>query len=450
MPNQASISLRATRLFCTAAMTLVVCACPAVASAASAGDSHQAVAHGAQSQQAQARALRRQEREARKQEHQTRKRERQVRKQERQAARQAQRSARQAEREQRQASRASQRAERAGAAGELAGPPAQNEVAAPEGASPTPKGAGEAQPLNTGHRQCSLTAEASSAQVALGESVTISGKLSCPTAAEAGEQQVTVYSRETDVSGSALTPWGTVTTAPDGSYSLPSAPLNGRTVFYVRSANVLHAARVAVLVDGAVTLQGPVASGASLPMGAGKTAGGPAKAAFSGTIRPEEAGRQVALQVRYGNGEWRTVAFTRTDAAGRFQFSHRFSFAGNVSVMAAARPRGTVHTQSPTLTYTITQVQNPTLTIQRSVAPTALAVTPGAGAQTTITGVATGHPNQTVTLLSRTDSPDFTSVATVQSDSTGAYTFTVEPTQTTIYKVACGRGRSTQLLVEAG
>ena len=168
-------------------------------------------------------------------------------------------------------------------------PPTQNEVAAPEGASPTPKGAGEAQPLNTGHRQCSVTAEASSAQVALGESVTISGKLSCPTAAEAGEQQVTIYSRETDVSGSALAAAGTATTASDGSYSLPSAPLNGRTVFYVRSASVLRAARVAVLVEGAVTLQGPQPSGASLPMGAGKAAGGPAKASFSGTIRPERS-----------------------------------------------------------------------------------------------------------------------------------------------------------------
>ncbi|MHB8233857.1 MAG: hypothetical protein ACYDHT_04315 [Solirubrobacteraceae bacterium] len=451
MPNQASISLRAIRMFCTVAMTLTLCAFPAAASAKSAAASHRAVARVAQSQQReQERALRRQERQTRKLERQARKRERQALKQQREAARQAQHSANQAEREQRQASRASERAERASGAGELAGAPTQTEVPAPEGASPAPKGSGEAQPLTAGHRQCNLTAEASTAQVALGGSVTISGKLSCPTAADAGEQQVTIYSRETDVSGSALTAAGTVTTAPDGSYSMPSAALNGRTVFYVRSASVLRAARVAVLVEGAVTLQGPQASGTSLPMGAGKAAGGPAKAAFSGTIRPAQANRLVTLRVRYGNGDWRTVAFARTDASGHFGFSHRFSFAGDVSVMATVRARGTEHAQSPALTYNITQAQNPALTIQRSAPATALVQTPGVGSQTTITGVAAGQPNKTVTLLSRTDSLRFTRVATVESDSTGAYSFTVEPTQTTIYKVVCGRALSTPLLVETG
>ncbi len=441
MPNQASISLRAMRLLCTTAMTLALCACPAAASATSTGDAHRAVAHAADAQQrAQARAIRRQERQARKSE-------RQARKQERQAARQAQRSARQAEREER---RASQRGEGTGAAGEPAAPGTQNEGAAPEGGSRSPKVAGEARPLTAGHRQCALTAEASSAEIALGETVTISGKLSCPSATEAGEQEVTIYARETDGTGAEPTIAGTATTEPDGSYSLQSPQLNGRTVFLVRSANVVHAARVVVLVDAAVTLEGPAASGASLPMGAGKTAGGPSKATFTGTIRPEQANRQVALRVRYGNGEWRIVAFTRTDASGHFQFSHRFNFAGVVSVMAAARPRGTQHTRSQALTYTIVQAQNPALTIQSPALPAALLSTPGASAPTTITGVAAGHPNATVTLLSRTDSPRFASVATVQTDDTGAYTFTVEPTQTTIYKVACGRSRSTQLLLEAG
>ena len=88
---------------------------------------------------------------------------------------------------------------------------------APEAGSQSPKVTDEARPLTAGHRQCALTAETSSAEIALGETVTISGKLSCPSASEAGEQQVTIYTRETNGSGAGLTIAGTATTEPDGS-----------------------------------------------------------------------------------------------------------------------------------------------------------------------------------------------------------------------------------------
>jgi hypothetical protein len=443
VPNQASISLRAMRLFCTAAMTLALGVCPAVASATSAGDVHRPVAHAAQSQQrAQARAIRRQER-------QTRRSERQARKQERQDARQAQRSERQAEREQRRASRASQGAEGSGATHEPAGPLANNEGSSPEGGSQPPKGAGEAQPLTAGHRQCALTAEASSAEIALGETVTISGKLSCPPGTDAGEQEVTVYGHQANgPAGLGVTL--SATTAADGSYSLQSEPLNGRSVFYVHSPSVRGAIRVVVSVDGSVTLQGPATDGAALPMSTGKAAGGRRKEVFTGMIRPEEADRLVALRVRYGGGEWRTVAFARTDASGRFQLFHHFNFAGQVSVMASAHARGTARTQSQTITYSIAQAQDPAFTIQGSALSGALTEAPGASGQTTITGVATRHPNEMLTLLSRTVGTPFTRVDTAKSDDTGAYTFTVEPTQAAIYEVAYRGAHSTQLLLEAG
>ena len=135
-------------------------------------------------------------------------------------------------------------------------------------------------------------------------------------------------------------------------------------MFLVRTASVRHAARAVVLVDGGVSLQGPAANASSLPMAAGKGAGGRVRQTFTGTIEPAQAGRQVALRVRYAGGEWRTVAFARTDAEGHFSFSHRFRSAGDVKVIAVARPRGTQRSESAPLTYTIVAAQSPAPTLQ--------------------------------------------------------------------------------------
>jgi hypothetical protein len=431
VPNNAFTSPRATRLLATVVLALVLCVLPAAASA-SAGHPRPV----SQSQQrAQARAERKLQREARKLQ--------------RKAARQAQRSTRQAEREQRRATRASERAGRAGAAGSSAEAPVQSEAPAPEGKGEAPKTDPQVAPSVVAHG-CSLTAEASATQVTVGETVTISGKLSCPTAGEAGEQVVTIYQRQAASATPALNVAGTATTEADGSYKLQSGELQGRSVFIVRSASVRHAARAVVLVNAGVSLQGPAASTASLPMGGGGAAGGRARQTFTGTIDPAEANRQVALRVRYADEEWRTVAFARTDDAGHFTFSHRFRFAGDVSVMAVARARGTQRTESPVLTYTVVQAQNPALTIQSSTAPLAPAIALAAGSPTTITGVATGAAHQTVTLLSLVSDGHFTPVTSVQTDESGAYTFTVQPTQTTIYKVSHANVRSAALRVQVG
>ncbi|HEY2719019.1 MAG TPA: hypothetical protein VGI52_05260, partial [Solirubrobacteraceae bacterium] len=150
---------------------------------------------------------------------------------------------------------------------------------------------------------------------------------------------------------------------------------------------------------------------------------------------------------------WRTVAFTRTGSEGQFSFTHKFRFAGVVEIVAAAHARGTLHTQSQVLAYSIVQAQNPALTIASApapvapVAPLSVSDTPASGTQTTISGVATGAPHQTVTLLASTASGAFSAVATAETDDTGAYTFTVAPTQTTLYKVKCGKTRSTLVRV---
>jgi hypothetical protein len=430
VPNNVFMSPRAVRLSCSAILMLVLCVLPATASA-SAGQTGPAVAHSARSaQRAQARAEHKLQREARR------------------AAHQAQRSTRQAEREERRATRAAQRAQRSGVENAPSESPVQEAPAAPEGKPEAPSTGPEATPSTTAHGRCSLSAESSAQQVTAGEAVTISGKLTCPSVAEAGEQEVTIYQREAGGATSDLKVAATATTEEDGSYKIQSAALNGRSVFIVRAAPVPHGARVIVTVDSAVILQGPTANAASLPMGAGRAAGGPVRATFIGTIEPAQGDRQVGLKIRYGQGEWRTVSFTRTDAEGHFTFSHRFRYAGDVTVMAVARARGTQRTQSQPLAYTVAQAQNPALTITSSPMTPALAEVPAGGAQTTIAGVASGQAHQTVTLLSHTSAGHFTSVATTQSDQSGDYAFTVQPTQTTIYKVSCAKARSTPLRLE--
>jgi hypothetical protein len=436
VPTKAFISSRATRRLYSILLTLslaAVATAPA-ASAASAAGPAAAVAHAAQSQQrAQERAERKLQREALREQRRT--------------AHLQRRAARRAEHEARQATRASRRAERAGGSDTSGEAPTMPGEGAPsEGHGEAPKGEAGAPGSGAGRGPCTLSAQASSPQVTAGSTVTISGKLTCPSTIEAGGQEVTVSQRGAVAATSGLDVAGTVITQADGSYELHSTELTGRSVFIARSPNAQREARVLVTVGGVVDLQGPAVTGASLPMGAGKSAGGPAKQTFTGTVAPAEAGRQVALDVRYGSGEWRTVAFTRTDAQGNFSFSHRFRFAGDVSVMASARPRGDVATRSAALSYTIVQAQNPAVTIALAPAQAPLAPAAGlaSGEPVTVAGVAPRCAQHAVTLLVRSPAGGgFTAQATMQADATGAYSFTVAPTETTVYAVKCARARST-------
>jgi hypothetical protein len=291
--------------------------------------------------------------------------------------------------------------------------------------------------------------------VTTGEAVTISGKLTCPTPEQASGQDVTVYRHEPGGPPSARIIVGTVTTAQDGSYQFHSAGLTARSTFLLRSAHTPRRARVDVQVDAGISLQGPAASGAALTMWNGHLARSTNVADFSGTVDPQAADTGVALKVRYGNGAWRRVAVTRTDAQGNFSFRHRFRYAGAVSVIAVTRPRGERRTASAELNYTIVQAQNPALTIgQPTTAPPAvLAPAPGQTAlapePTTIAGVASAGGGQTVTLLSRAlGSGNYTPVATAVSAASGAYSFTVAPSATTFYEVASAGQHSTPVRVE--
>lgn len=365
----------------------------------------------------------------------------------RRTARQAERDARRSEhaqlRREREELRASRAAERAGHEG------TQTEAAPGEGAGGPP--APVLPPAGGRGAKCAISAETSAHEVTAGEAVTISGKLTCPALEEASRQNVTVYQHEFGAASSRATVVGTVTTANDGSYQFQSAGLKARSRFVVRAADAPPSPRVVIGVDAAITLQGPAPNGAALTMWDGHIARSANVADFSGTVQPQTADTAVALKVRYGGGAWHRFAVTHTDAQGRFSLSHRFRYAGAVSVVVVTRPAGDRRTTSAELSYTIVQAQNPALTIgQPATTPVSLVPTPGQAVTpepTTVDGIA--QPGCTVTLRALT-SGHFAPVATTVSDAGGAYSFTVDPGKTTIYRVTCGKQRSTPLRVDAG
>jgi hypothetical protein len=340
---------------------ILICAALALALLVPLAASASASGGGASSKQT-IRAQRRADREAQREARAT---QRSARHSAKQATREATRSERQAERE---ARRAAREAERTNGSHTTEAPSSTE----PAGVEPAPGEAGQkaptegvvaapigARPSLTPRAGCSLTVTPSAAQVTVGESVTLSGKLSCPAGIEVSGQEVTIDQRQAPASGvadtisSSLAPVDTAVVAEDGSYEFRSAALSTRSTFVVRFSGARHNARTVVRVNAGVTLESSATSGAPLAITAGKAAGGPSRVTFSGVVQPAAAGIGVGLRIRYAGQQWRTVAFAHTDAEGHYSFSHRFRVGGEVEVATVAHPHGEQRTESTPLSYTI-------------------------------------------------------------------------------------------------
>jgi hypothetical protein len=280
-------------------------------------------------------------------------------------------------------------------------------------------------------RGCHLSVEASAAQVTAGETVTLLGKLTCPTASTAAGAPITVFQRQRHTGGG-LNQVAKTSTESDGSYHFTSASIGADSVFVVRSAAV-HSVRAVVTLLQLVTLKGPP-SGVQLFTHASSGArprSAVAPTTFTGTVSPFAAGTLVTLQRQLATSgeQWHAVAFARVGPEGSFSFAQRFRIPGQVSVRAIAHPKGAHAVVSEVLTYDVAQNQNPRLTILVSADPLAW------GQQLTITGVAAEAANQPVALLASTPGHQFANVAKSTTDGAGAYTFTVSPAQNTSYRV---------------
>jgi hypothetical protein len=380
----------------------------------------------------------------REQQRATRAQERAARAQERRAGREQERAARKATREQ---ERAARRSARHRSAVELASEPGTSESGVPGGSEkeadtpiePTAL-AQPATPSSTELKKCSATIETSSSRITAGETVTIFGKLTCPAGISVSERQIMVSQGQQGTPAADFTVLGVATTETDGFYKITSLAFDTNTTFRVLIGH--RGARSVVKVAPVVTLSGP-SPAAALSAIAGHTLGAhPAKAVFSGTVNPGDAGGRVALQVAYAaSGEaWRTVSFATVGADGSYSVTHRFRTAGQASVRVLVHMRGrNVVAASEPLTYEVAQAQNPKLTIYSSAAPVTY------GQPATISGVAAEAPTQTVTLLARTHAGNFAPVATATSDADGNYSFPETPTQSTYYRVGAGAVYSTVL-----
>jgi len=372
---------------------------------------------------------------------------------ERRAARAQKRAERVAAQTQRHAERLAARAERQAsrraARGESAGEAPGTGEALGTGNAPGETGAGPegAQPAapTGGGRDCSITIVPGARRVSAGETVQITGTVTCPTGLAASSAKVSVYEGQAGPLARSLAPVATAAVAADGSYSFTSAALEANTLFRVHVGR--RGAHVVVKVAPHVTLGlvQPSAQPTALDAGSslGSSAARRSRVTFGGTVDPYEAGDQVALQVSYASAaRWRTIAYGRVAVDGSYSIAHRFRTPGATLLRAVTHAgKHKVAAVSEVVSYEAAQPQNPQLTIGASADPLT------SGEQVTIAGVAAGAPGQTVTLLARTPGNPIATVATATTDGEGKYTFTDTPLQNTYYRVS-GAGSSSTTLFE--
>ncbi|HLB22316.1 MAG TPA: hypothetical protein VK605_09395 [Solirubrobacteraceae bacterium] len=308
----------------------------------------------------------------------------------------------------------------------------------------TPASETEPSTSATALRGCRLTISPSSKRVAAGETVSLSGSVTCPAGASAASASaagrvVTITRRKTGAGPAPFAVAATATTDADGLYTVAPMSVEQNTVFRARLGTSSHGAQTAVKVAPVVTLSGPEPTAQSSVVGAPAAHGARTKATFTGTVTPTDTGEQVALQVAYpGNIEqWRTVALGHVGADGAYSIKHGFRITGAMSVRTVARTwKLHVPAVSNVVAYEAPQPQNPLLTIHASADPIS------AGESVTISGVAAAGAGQAVTLLARVGGGSFATVATGTTDPSGAYSFTQAPTVNTSYLVSDASAKS--------
>jgi hypothetical protein len=273
---------------------------------------------------------------------------------------------------------------------------------------------------------CSIGITVAPRQIVAGEPVVIFGQLTCANPANAAGKEVVLYHHLLGVGGFSVVQ--TVTTDGTGFYSF--APADGvvetNRSYYVRSTGARSATK-RLRVSAQVTLSGP-------PEGQLLT-GFPNRVTFTGTVSPADAGARVILQRQDATtgGDWRRIDSGMVEANGAFTIVHTFIVPGDANIRVLVRSqRRNVPSLSNVLAYSISQAQNPALTIQASADPIAF------GETVAISGKLALGPNEPVTLLARTRRQHgFAAVAQVMTDASGAYTFPPQsPINSTFYRVS--------------
>jgi hypothetical protein len=130
--------------------------------------------------------------------------------------------------------------------------------------------------------------------------------------------------------------------------------------------------------------------------------------------------------------QWRHIDSGVVEASGDFTIVHTFVVPGDANIRVLVRSRGrNVPSESSVLAYSVSQAQNPELTIQASVDPIAFGETATIGGKLTSGGV------RPITLLARTARQGgFAPVAQSSTNAAGEYSFPAQaPVNSTFYRV---------------
>lgn len=273
--------------------------------------------------------------------------------------------------------------------------------------------------------RCVLSMQVAPRQIVAGDPAVIFGRLRCINRASAAGQRVALYHDLTGLPG--FTAVQSTTTDAHGFYEFGRADgvIETNRSFFVRS----HGARSAtkrIRVAAQVTLSGSVEG--SLLTGVAN------RVTFTGAVSPVDVGARVILQRQNAltGNQWRRIDSGIVQSTGNFTIVHTFVVPGDANIRVLVRSQGrNIPSESNILADTVSQAQNPELTIQASADLIA------SGEAVTISGkLAVGSERQ-VTLMAHTArQPGFLPVAQATTNSVGEYTFAAQvPSNSTFYRV---------------
>jgi hypothetical protein len=284
-------------------------------------------------------------------------------------------------------------------------------------------------PSRNGRCEISLNAPR---QIAAGEEVLLFGRLHCTNPAREAHQEVRLFHHVWDLPGFAYVQ--SVRTDAAGFYAISRADgvVDTNRSWYVRAQGARSATK-RIRVSAQVTLSGP-AEGQLLT-------GAPNRVTFTGTVSPADIGARVILQRQNSltGNEWHRIDSSIVEpsgASGIFTIVHRFIVPGDANIRVLVRSQGrNVPSESNVLAYSISQAQNPNLTIQSSADPIVF------GEAVTISGKVAGGEGP-VTLFARAvHQQGFAPVVQVTANAAGEYSFPAQsPVNSTFYRVQTSVG----------
>ena len=132
------------------------------------------------------------------------------------------------------------------------------------------------------------------------------------------------------------------------------------------------------------------------------------RATFTGAVSPADAGAELVLQRENATSseEWNAIQLGTVEEGGLYSITHTFGVPGDANIRVVVRPHGkfSVRGISNTLSYGISQKQNPSLTILTT------SYSVPYGSPVTLSGILAAGAGKIVTLQARTFGKEFAPV----------------------------------------